>query len=65
MPGSIRHRGGDSWQVRVSLGRDPDTGHYRYASRYVHDTESWHDTYYHAHCAEEPDNSRRITIHRA
>ena len=39
MPGTIRHRGGGSWQVRVSLGRDPDTGRYRYASRYVHGTK--------------------------
>ena len=39
MPASIRHRGGDGWQVRVSLGWDPDTGRYRYASRYVHATK--------------------------
>jgi integrase len=39
MPGSVRHRGGDSWQVRVSLGRDPETGRYRYANRWVHGTK--------------------------
>lgn len=33
--GSIRQRGSKVWQVRVSLGRDPDTGRYRYAQRYV------------------------------
>jgi integrase len=37
--GSIRRRGADSWQVRVSLGRDPETGRYRYVSRYVHGTK--------------------------
>ena len=39
MQGSIRRRGADSWQVRVSLGRDPETGRYRYVSRYVHGTK--------------------------
>lgn len=39
MPGSVRNRGGDSWQVRVSLGRDPETGRYRYATRWVHGTK--------------------------
>jgi Phage integrase family/Phage integrase, N-terminal SAM-like domain/Arm DNA-binding domain len=37
--GSIRSRGADNWQVRVSLGRDPETGRYRYVSRYVHGTK--------------------------
>jgi integrase len=32
--GSIRRRGPDSWQVRVSLGRDHETGRYRYVGRY-------------------------------
>ncbi len=35
MRGSIRQRGPRVWQVRVSLGRDPETGRYRYAQRYV------------------------------
>lgn len=35
MRGSIRQRGPKVWQVRVSLGRDPDTGRCRYAQRYV------------------------------
>jgi hypothetical protein len=30
MRGSVRQKGPDRWQVRVSLGRDPDTGKYRY-----------------------------------
>jgi integrase len=34
--GSIRQRGGGSWQVRVSLGeRDPETARYRYVERHV------------------------------
>ena len=33
MQGSIRKRGPDLWQVRVSIGRDPMTGRYRYLSR--------------------------------
>jgi integrase len=37
--GSIRRRGPDSWQVRVSLGRDPETGRYRYVGRYVQGTK--------------------------
>jgi integrase len=35
VPGSIRQKGPDRWQVRVSLGRDPVTGHYRYLHRDV------------------------------
>ncbi|HTT91537.1 MAG TPA: tyrosine-type recombinase/integrase [Acidimicrobiales bacterium] len=38
MRGSVRRRG-NIWQVRVSLGRDPETGRYEYASRYVHGTK--------------------------
>jgi integrase len=37
--GNIRRRGADSWQVRVSLGRDPETGRYRYVGRYVQGTK--------------------------
>jgi integrase len=33
--GSIRQNGAKGWQVRVSLGRDPETGRYRYAYRQV------------------------------
>jgi integrase len=33
--GSIRKRGPDRWQVRVSVGRDPVTGRYRYVAREV------------------------------
>lgn len=36
MRGSIRQRGPDEWQVRVSAGRDPASGRYRYVSRTVH-----------------------------
>lgn len=39
MRGSIRSRGADSWQVRVSLGRDPSTGKYDYVTRWVHGTK--------------------------
>jgi integrase len=34
--GSIRQRGRDSWQLRVYLGTDPETGHQRWVSRTVH-----------------------------
>jgi integrase len=37
--GSIRHRGGENWQVRVSLGRDPRTGRYQYVTRWAHGTK--------------------------
>ncbi len=37
--GSIRSRGADNWQVRVSLGRDPSTGRYEYVTRWVHGTK--------------------------
>ena len=36
MTGSMRHRGGDSWELRVYLGRHPDTGKERWATRTVH-----------------------------
>ena len=39
MRGNIRRRGANSWQVRVSLGRDPETGRYRYVGRYVQGTK--------------------------
>lgn len=39
MRGSIRSRGADNWQVRVSLGRDPSTGKYDYVTRWVHGTK--------------------------
>jgi integrase len=35
VPGSIRQTGSDRWQVRVSAGRDPGTGRYRYVHRTV------------------------------
>jgi integrase len=35
VPGSIRKKGPDRWQVRMSLGRDPLTGRYRYLHRDV------------------------------
>ena len=35
MPGSIRQRSPTTWQIRVSAGRDPVTGRYRYVSRTV------------------------------
>jgi integrase len=37
--GSIRNRGDDNWQVRVSLGRDPETSRYRYVTKWVHGTK--------------------------
>ena len=40
MSGSVRKKGTNSWQVRVSLGeRDPKTGRYRYVLRQVHGTK--------------------------
>lgn len=33
MAGSLRQRGSDSWQLRVHVGRDPDTGRKRYVER--------------------------------
>ncbi len=39
MPGSIRQKGPDRWQVRVSLGRDAATGRYEYLSRDVRGTK--------------------------
>jgi integrase len=39
MRGSVRSRGDDNWQVRVSLGRDPATGKYEYATKWVHGTK--------------------------
>jgi len=36
MKGSIRLKGPDRWQIRVSLGRDPETGKYRYVYREAH-----------------------------
>jgi integrase len=36
MTGSMRHRGGDSWELRVYLGRHPDTGKERWVTRTVH-----------------------------
>jgi integrase len=35
MAGSVRQRGPHRWQVRVSAGRDPATGRYRYVTRSV------------------------------
>jgi integrase len=40
MSGTIRKRGANSWQVRVSLGqRDADTGRWRYIERHVRGTK--------------------------
>lgn len=41
MHGSIRDRGDEHWQVRVSLGfgRDPSTGRYDYVARSVSGTK--------------------------
>jgi integrase len=36
MPGSIRQRGENSWQLRVYVGRDPATGRKRYMERTFH-----------------------------
>jgi integrase len=36
MPGSLRQRGPDSWQLRVYLGVDVDTGRERWATKTVH-----------------------------
>jgi len=36
MKGSIRLKGPDRWQIRVCLGRDPETDRYRYVHREVH-----------------------------
>jgi integrase len=37
--GSIRQRGRDSWQLRVYLGTDPETGRQQWATRTVHGTQ--------------------------
>jgi hypothetical protein len=39
MQGSIQQKTTDRWQVRVSLGRDPTTGRYRYIAREVRGTK--------------------------
>jgi integrase len=36
MPGSLRKRGADSWELRVYLGVDADTGNERWATTTVH-----------------------------
>jgi integrase len=36
MPGSLRQRGPDSWQLRVHLGVDADRGKERWATKTVH-----------------------------
>lgn len=38
MRGSVDRRGADSWRVRVYLGRHPETGKRRFATRTVHGT---------------------------
>ncbi len=38
MAGSMRQRGRATWELRVYLGLDPDTGQRRYATRTVHGT---------------------------
>ena len=40
MSGTIRKRGANAWQVRISLGqRDPETGRWRYIQRRVRVTK--------------------------
>ena len=41
MKGSIRHRGGDSWQLRVYLGVDAVTSRQRWATTTVHGTKRY------------------------
>jgi len=36
MPGSMRRRGGNSWQLRVYVGQDPTSGRKRYMERTFH-----------------------------
>jgi hypothetical protein len=36
MPGSMRRRGENSWQLRVYVGRDPKSGRKRYTERTFH-----------------------------
>jgi len=38
MSGSLRKRGPDSWELRVYLGVDADTGRERWATKTVHGT---------------------------
>jgi integrase len=40
MTGSVGPRGGNRWQIRASLGRDPATGRYEYVSREFQGTEA-------------------------
>ena len=39
MPGSLRKRGEQTWEVRSELGRDPDTGKRRFRYQYVQGTK--------------------------
>src|SRR5262245_21758490 len=41
MPGSLRQRGPDSWQLRVHLGVNADTGRERWAAKTVHGTRRY------------------------
>lgn len=40
MTGTLRQRGPNAWEMRVSTGRDPLTGHYRQVTRTVHGTKT-------------------------
>ena len=37
--GSMRRRGKDSWELRVYLGTDPETGRQRWLTKTVHGTK--------------------------
>ena len=39
MTGSMRQRGSDSWELRLYVGLDPDTGEERWATRTVHGSQ--------------------------
>ena len=41
MSGSLRERGKDSWELRVDLGVDADSGGQRWASKTVHGTKRY------------------------
>src|SRR5437016_475888 len=39
MPGTIRKRGAQTWELRIELGRDPTTGKRRFRYKYMRGTK--------------------------
>src|SRR5262245_45517192 len=57
MPGSLRQRGPSSWQLRVYLGLDAETGRARWATKTVHGTRR-HPTAQLVECVQEAGYAR-------